>query len=275
MKFKTIYVDVLESNMTQSENNSKDEFVFMEVNKIETILKQLRFFCDHLSYSLFYDINYHPSVIDIFNMTRDLGFRFDMKITSLKFVDHLDEICQNNAVSSVSFCFVSLEKNGLFDTNKNVALLHKSINKLVGNAIHVIIDLPSKIPDTYQSNTLAFINELGLNLNSKLWEKGFQVNVDQYLTIRCCEHEDEVNDLPTKTIGRCYGAVIMLGVLGNADVIPCNHKNGKKIILGNMLEEQLSDILTNEPYVSISDGFYKNELVHPVCQHCARPRKNF
>ncbi len=275
MKFKTIYVDVLESKIEQSKNNSQDEFIFMEVNKVETILKQLRMFCDHVSYSLFYDSNHHPKITEIFQITRELGFRFDVKITSLKFIDHLHEICQNNAISSVSFCFVSLEKNGLFDTDKNVTLLHESIQKLTDSAIHVLIDLPSKIPESYQSNTLSFINELGLNLNNKLWQKGFQVNISQYLMIRCCEYEETVKELPIKTIGRCYGAVIMLGVLGNGDVIPCNHKNGKKIILGNILKEQLSDILSKEPYVSISDGFYKNELVHPVCQHCSRPRKDF
>src|SRR5690554_3410869 len=135
----------------------------MDTIKIEQILKQLRMFCDHISFSLFHDINDHPNVTEIFTMSKDLGFRFDVKITSLRFIDYIEENLDNNAIANVTLDVASLEKNNCLTNIENTKKLYESIIKLSSNHVHVIVDLPSKNPETYKKETLDFINTLGLD----------------------------------------------------------------------------------------------------------------
>lgn len=275
VQFKTIYIDVQNTTEFNENNSQHRELFFMSKEQIKETLSQARGFSDHLSFALYHDVNDHPDINYIFDLAAELGFRFDVRVSSMKFIEHIEDNISNNAISMVSLCVASLEEKGCLKEKKNIDLLLDAMRQLSSHNIQVLVDLPSKEPQHYNENTLSFISALGLDLNNKLWQKGFQVSVEDHIMIRCCETIDNGEELSQKKIGRCYGSVTMLGIMGNGNVIPCNHANGQKIIFGNLFEEALSDVLNKEPYLSISDGFYKNELVHPVCQHCPKPRKRF
>lgn len=269
MKFKTIYLDVVQFE------EEKQTYKFMTYPQIVHLLTQVRPYTDHLSFSLFEDVNYHPEITQIFQLAKTLNFRFDVDISKLKFLEVIEENLENNAISRVYISIANLEANACLKEAKNLDKLFDGIKRLNEHKIKVIITLPSKDPQFYHEHTLAFINKIGLDLNNELWQKGFQINISPLLMIRCNHSTPKRELVAPKRIGRCYGAVTMLGIMKNGNVIPCNHVNGQDIILGNIFESLFSEILASDKYIRISDGFYKNELVHPICQHCPKPRKRF
>lgn len=277
MKFKTIYVDLVTNKELHLKQNSCDEGFFMPIDRVNRLFSEIRGISDHLSFSLFHDVNDHPQISDIFKLTFDYGFRYDVTFLSNAFINNLSLYQNNNSIAHIRICIESLEKTHSLNTALKAKQLHDAILNLEKFGHHLFIELPTRDTMHYQDDTLTFMNELGFDLEQETWENGLQLNLTDNITIRCCDKlKEPINDtLPKKVLGRCHGAVTMLGIMSDGSVIPCNYLRGKKIILGNIFETPMVEILNSTPFVSISDGFYKNQLVHSVCQHCPRPRKIF
>jgi radical SAM protein with 4Fe4S-binding SPASM domain len=275
MHFKTVYLDVVKKTPNELKNHAFRDDFFMDLDSIQNVLTQVRVNCDHLSFSLFHDVNGHPQVKEIFELCRQLGYRFNVTVQSDAFVDHLDAYIKNNAISFVTIPLLYLQNNQCLIHEKRRYDLFYAINQLKDSKINVQIDLFSKEVSDYDEHTLAFLSLFDVQIHAGLWDKGFQMDLEPNLFMRCCEQKDDTEELPPKSLGRCYGSVTMLGIMGDGNVIPCNHIKGKAVVLGNIFEKPLSDILNSEPYLSIHDGFYKNQLSHPICQRCPHPRKIF
>jgi radical SAM protein with 4Fe4S-binding SPASM domain len=277
VKFKTIFVDVNTEKELRPSFIKSDEDFFMPLNKVQRIFSELHTITDHLSFSLFNDVNDHPQISDIFKLAFDFGFRYDVTFLSDKFVDNMHLYVKNKSISHIEICINALETSESMNTPLKSNRVKDAILTLEKVGHHIIIDLHSTKKEDYQESTLSFLKDLGFDFEQQNWKNGFIVNLSDLITIRCCEilKEPEHELLPKKVLGRCYGAVTMLGVMSDGSVIPCNNLRGQRIKLGNIFISSMSDILTSEPFVSISDGFYKNQLVHPVCQHCPYPRKIF
>lgn len=276
MKFKTIYLDVTNKEELHLGFNRNDEAFFMPINQVEVVLSELRLVTDHLSFSLFHDVNEHPKIKEVFNMTCEHGFRFDVMFLSNEFIDNLD-LYNNNAISGIEICIEALEQSNSLDTPDKCEKLNNALQTLATYGRSIVIDLPSRNKEDYQQTTLSFLDDLGFDLEHEDWKNGAMLNLSDSIAIRCCDRlkEPEHELLPKKILGRCHGAVTMLGVMSNGIVIPCNNVQGKRIVLGNIFLTPIADILNSKPFISISEGFYKNQLVHPVCQHCPYPRKIF
>jgi radical SAM protein with 4Fe4S-binding SPASM domain len=277
VKFKTIYIDILTKKELHPKTKALDEAFFMPLHEVETMFSELRNVTDHLSFSLFYDVNEHPQLKDVLQLAFDYGFRYDIMLLSNKFINNLPLYNNNHSISEIQLCMETLEASHSIDTLKKAKQLKEAILTLEEYGHKILIDLPSRDKKHYHHTTLAFMHDLGFDLQQENWVNGVQLSLNDSITIRCCDRLKEPTDdvLPKKILGRCHGAVTMLGVMSDGTVIPCNNIRGQRIKLGNLFETPMIDILTSESFVSISEGFYKNQLVHPVCQHCPYPRKIF
>ena len=73
--------------------------------------------------------------------------------------------------------------------------------------------------------------------------------------------------------GTCQGLKSQLGILSDGTVIPCCLDSDGIISLGNILREELEDILAKERTVQILEGFKKNILTEELCKHCSYRRR--
>ncbi len=69
--------------------------------------------------------------------------------------------------------------------------------------------------------------------------------------------------------GFCHGLRQMIGVLADGTVVPCCLDADGEAALGNLFTEELSDILTREPFLTARREFYNRKAVLPLCQHCS------
>ena len=73
----------------------------------------------------------------------------------------------------------------------------------------------------------------------------------------------------------CKGLDTHIGILADGTVIPCCLDSSGIINLGNIYEENLSDILEKEKTKQIISGFKNNKLVEELCQKCDFRKKVF
>lgn len=78
-----------------------------------------------------------------------------------------------------------------------------------------------------------------------------------------------------ENLGRnfCYGLRDQIGVLCDGTVVPCCLDHDGSIPLGNLFDQDLSDILSTSEAKAIYDGFSAGVAVHPLCRRCGYAKR--
>ena len=71
----------------------------------------------------------------------------------------------------------------------------------------------------------------------------------------------------------CYGLRDQIGVLCDGTVVPCCLDHEGDINLGNLFQQELSDILSGERARRIYDGFSKRQATEELCRRCGYARR--
>lgn len=73
----------------------------------------------------------------------------------------------------------------------------------------------------------------------------------------------------------CYGLRDQLGVLCDGTVVPCCLDHEGDIPLGNLLEQELAEILDTPRARAIYDGFSQKKAAEELCRRCGYARQHF
>lgn len=73
----------------------------------------------------------------------------------------------------------------------------------------------------------------------------------------------------------CYGLRDQIGVLCDGTVVPCCLDHEGNIALGNLLEQELADILDTPRAKAIYDGFSNSKAVESLCRRCGFAHQRF
>lgn len=68
--------------------------------------------------------------------------------------------------------------------------------------------------------------------------------------------------------GKCYGLIKQIGILSNATVVPCCMDSGGVIALGDILKQDLNEIMQSKRAVIMKEALLKGEFIEPLCQSC-------
>ncbi len=71
----------------------------------------------------------------------------------------------------------------------------------------------------------------------------------------------------------CYGLRDQIGVLCNGTVVPCCLDHEGDLALGNLLEQELSEILDSPRAKAILEGFGRRQAMEPLCRRCGYARR--
>lgn len=74
-------------------------------------------------------------------------------------------------------------------------------------------------------------------------------------------------------VGKCLGTKTHLAVLSNLDVVPCCLDHDGVMVLGNLFNEDLSDIINKPMFQKIKQGFSDRKIVMDLCKHCSYRRR--
>ncbi len=83
-------------------------------------------------------------------------------------------------------------------------------------------------------------------------------------------------DLRLPSLGErcfCYGLRDQVGVLCDGTVVPCCLDREGAVKLGNLFEQELSDIMSTERAWAIYDGFSQRRAVEALCRTCGYARR--
>lgn len=204
---------------------------------------------------------------------------------------HLDEIlniCDDNKIN------VRLTTNGtLLNTKKEILLKHNF--KQINVSLHSENNNPNYFDDVFNtcdelSNNTTIIyriwtlpNKLSTKIVDKIknhyhlstnivdkimTEKNIKISNNIYID------KDYEFDWPKITnkkgdIGTCLGTKTHIAILSNGNITPCCLDSDGIIKLGNIFNDNLSDVINSKLFKEINIGFKNNKIVCDLCKSCS------
>ena len=70
-------------------------------------------------------------------------------------------------------------------------------------------------------------------------------------------------------LGTCRGLIDHIGILSDGTIVPCCLDSRGVINLGNIYEDNISDVLNCERVKKMVDGFKNHHKCEELCRHCS------
>ena len=239
----------------------------MTTEEFELILNKISGFTNYIYYHLMGEPLTHPKLPEFIKIASDKGFK-SMITTNGTLLKQFGDKILESGIHKVNISVHSFEdgtEEQFEDYMKNLAdFAIKAHNK----GVIVVFRLWNNGFDKGRNNKI--IDYLKSNINNEWTEnsKGYKILDKMFL-----EYGERFSwpDLNEETQGNdvfCYGLRDHIGILCDGTVVPCCLDSNGVINLGNIFEDNLSDILNSERSKSIKFGFDRRVAVEELCQKC-------
>lgn len=288
-RFKKFYIEITNvCNLACDfcpQTKRKPEYMKIEV--FNKILDQFKPYTDSIYLHVKGEPLLHPQIDKFLDLSYEKGFKVNITTNGTLIEKVKEKIINKPSLRQVNFSLHSFEANEKYN-NK-----HKYINEILSfvkearDKTDVIISL--RLWNLDQDNRVNLENEKNhdildiiekeFNLDYKIEEKvtpgsGVKVADKVYLNQ---DHVFEWPDLKVKEddgIGFCYGLRNQIAILVDGTVVPCCLDGEGVINLGNINNQDFSQILAGERAKNIFDGFSNRKVVEELCRKCGY-RKRF
>ena len=78
----------------------------------------------------------------------------------------------------------------------------------------------------------------------------------------------DLNRKSKRENGTCLGLRNQIAILSNGDVVPCCLDQNADIKLGNIFNDDFSEIINSTKSLEMIKGFEENRLIHKLCKTC-------
>lgn len=239
----------------------------MTTEEFELILNKISGFTNYIYYHLMGEPLTHPKLPEFIKIASDKGFK-SMITTNGTLLKQFGDKILESGIHKVNISVHSFEdgtEEQFEDYMKNLAdFAIKAHNK----GVIVVFRLWNNGFDKGRNNKI--IDYLKSNINNEWTEnsKGYKILDKMFL-----EYGERFSwpDLNEETQGNdvfCYGLRDHIGILCDGTVVPCCLDSNGVINLGNIFEDNLSDILNSQRAKSIKCGFDCRKAVEELCQKC-------
>lgn len=231
---------------------------FISIDDYKIILEKLKNYTKYLYFHVSGEPLLHPNINELINIgSKD----FFINITTNGYL--INRIKDNYNIRQIN---ISLHS---YDTKYNI-----SLDNYLNNIIEVIKTLQDT---TYFSLRFWVDNEYNKEIIKKLEEvfntnielkNGFKISHNVFISIGTEFVWPTIDNTNYNENGTCYALKDHLGILVSGDIIPCCLDANGIIKLGNILEDNLDDVINSKRYQMMLDGFKSNKKCEELCKKC-------
>ncbi len=244
----------------------------MTIEEFSHILSKLEGQTQYIYYHLMGEPLTHPQLTEFIKLASERGFRSMITTNGTLLKKRKDELISSGLhkinISLHSFEHESLEKHKSYLSeiadfalsaadSGIIVVLRLWNNGFDGEKNDTVLDfLRSAIPGEWEEN----------NRGLKLKEKLFLEYGNRF------EWPDKNADDGGSSVS-CYGMRDHFGILCDGTVVPCCLDSDGVIALGNIFENDLSEILSSERAQAIKHGFECRKATENLCRKCGYARR--
>ena len=240
----------------------------MTEEEFQQLLPKLQPWTDFLYFHLMGEPLRHPKLFRFLQFAEQAGFRVILTTNGLFLPKHASDLCTAKGLHKVNISLHAYEANNLTVPLSDYLDGCFQFGKQAEGKIIVSYRLWNQGGADAQN---AQIIEMLRRYFPEPWvteKRGIRIGEKVYL-----EHADKFDwpDLSAPVQGEkvfCYGMRDHIGVLCDGTVVPCCLDHEGDIALGNLLQEELADILETPRAKAIYDGFSCGKAPEALCQRC-------
>ena len=243
----------------------------MSINDFEKIIKKIHPYTKLVCLHVKGEPLLHNDLENILKVLEQYNLKTNITTNGTLIKNKLDILKKSNSVRQINFSIHSITQN-------------KNINKEYLNDIFKSVEELNDVLISYRLWNMKDINENDINneiikeietyyhidnLKQKLIENDFikikdniYINQDIEFTWPDITKEDLIEK------GRCLALKEQIAILVDGTVVPCCLDNNGDISLGNILYENLEEILNKEKTKLIKNNFEKNIITCKLCKTC-------
>ncbi len=239
------------------------------------LLKKLRPWTDFLYFHLMGEPLCHPLLGQFLQIAHEMGFRVILTTNGTLLPRQQETLLNAPALHKVNISLHAFEANDLpmsFDDYLYGCMDYG--RAAAGSRITVYRLWNEGGADLQNGRILAALEEAF----PKPWtaeRHGTRIGEKVYLEFG---EKFDWPDLAADDLGEkcfCYGLRDQIGVLCDGTVVPCCLDHEGDIPLGNLLTQEMEEIMSTELAGSILEGFQKGKAPHALCRRCGFARQRF
>ncbi|MCK5111334.1 MAG: radical SAM/SPASM domain-containing protein [Arcobacteraceae bacterium] len=248
----------------------------MNLKFFEDILIQLRPFTKEIAYHVFGD----PLTLSNLNKYLDISHKHNFKVhitTTGYYLNNFDlNLFLHPAIKQINFSLNSFNKNDIQISLQQYLKPMFDLCKLkLDNKVHNFINfrlwnMNSQNSEENFNNEIFELLEKQFNIDLSSSNNKDSIRLENQIKL----HFDSYFQWPSLesdhySQGYCQGLSSHFGILSSGIVIPCCLDSEGKINLGNLHDNKLEDILSQERTKNIINGFKKDIAVEELCKKCS------
>ena len=275
MRFKKVYLEITNVCNRSCAFCPKTRRAprFLAEDDFVRLLEKLRPWTDYLYFHLMGEPLLHPQLERFLTLAGERGFRVILT-TNGTLLAHTEQVLlQAPALHKVNLSLHSFEANAGKDLECYVNTCADFAGKAAAQGILVNLRLwngDSAARTGWNAENARILDLLAIRF-PRPWA---QSRTGERLAERVYLDRAEIFDWPDpEAAGEnarhgCYGLRDQLGVLCDGTVVPCCLDHDGELALGNLLTEELEEILNRPRAQAILAGFRRGEAVEMLCKRC-------
>ncbi len=269
-KFKKIYIEItnicnLNCSFCSKDNRIKES---ISLTKMEEVLNKINDYTDYVYLHVKGEPLLHPKLKEIL----DLCEKYHKKVnvtTNATLVKEKESILNHLAIRQINLSVHSENKKENYleeifevvDKLKNKNIVYRFWTMEANNLPKESTDSVEKIINHYQLSP-EIVKKLKKDTNIKINSHTYVNKANQFIW-------PDINNDYYKETGYCYALKDQLAILVDGTVVPCCLDSNGIINLGNIYNNDLSEIIGSSRYQEMRIGFCNRKVTEELCKHCS------
>ncbi len=247
---------------------------FISTKEFKIAAKKLRPFADFLYFHLLGEPLLHPDLAEFFSIAGELGFKVNLTTNGTLLKEREDVLLNAKALRKVSVSLHSYEVNVIgMNLDSYLDMCFEFCKKAAENKKIAVMRLWNK--GGYDSLNSEILEKMHKAFAGDWQELYSGYKLREYVFLEWGELF-EWPDSKAEDIGgnhSCYGLRDQIGVLVDGTVVPCCLDAEGTINLGNIFENDLSEILVCERAENLKKSFQTRNVTEDLCRRCGYAKR--
>lgn len=275
MRFRKVYLEI--SNICNLNcafcPGTRRKKQIMQEDEFSLLLKKLRPYTDFLYFHLMGEPLCHPNLERYLYLAAEHGFRVILTTNGTLLGKQQQMLLSADALHGVNISLHAFEANDLSVPFEEY--LHSAF--AFGQAAEgkCIVSYRLWNQGGQDEKNQAILNTMHRYFPSQWVQERLGIRIGQRIYL---EHGEKFDwpDLQAKegqTQMFCYGLRDQIGVLCDGTAVPCCLDHEGDLVLGNLLLQEMEEILSSPRARAIFDGFSNKTAVEELCRKCGYARR--
>ena len=261
--YKKIYIEITNdcnlSCLFCIKNKRKKKYITLDEFKI--ILDKIENHTKYIYLHILGEPLIHPLINEFINYASN---RFKVNITTNGY--KINNIINNKNIRQLN---ISLQSY-----NEIYGISLKEYMDNIFNAVDVLrkytyISYRIWVKNKYTSDIINMINnKYNINLDIDSIKNNTTISNNIFISVNEEFIWPDLNNNYYSERGKCYALRDHIGILVDGSIVPCCLDSKGDIILGNIYKDNLDDIIKNDRYNNMLNGFMNNIKVEELCKKC-------